>query len=69
MMKAKLALVLVAAVAAATLTFAAASKSTTGLTGQPLTKCVPTADGKFICKESGKVMDEPCCIKRCCLNK
>ena len=69
MMKAKLALVIVAAVAAATLAVTAASKSTTGLTGKPLTKCVPTGEGKFICKETGKVMDEPCCIKRCCLNK
>ena len=65
MMKAKLALAIVALVAAATLAVAAASKSISGPAAHPLTKCVPTADGKFICKEIGAVMDEPCCVKRC----
>ena len=69
MTRTKFVLAIVAAVAAVTLAVAASSKSTTGLTGQPLTKCVPTADGKFVCKETGAVMDEPCCIKRCCPNK
>ena len=68
-MKAKIALAIVTAVAAATLALAAASESNTGLTSQSLTKCVATEDGKFICKETGAVMDEPCCIKRCCPNK
>ena len=69
MTKAKFVLAIVAAVAAATLAVAATSKSATGLSSQALTKRIPTADGKFICKETGKVMDEPCCMKRCCPNQ
>jgi hypothetical protein len=29
-------------------------------------RCVPTADGKFMCKATGEIMDEPCCERPCC---
>lgn len=24
-------------------------------------KCYPTADGKYVCKATGEIMDKPCC--------
>lgn len=34
-----------------------------------LTQCVATADGKFKCKATGVIMDEPCCVKACCAKR
>ena len=56
MTKGKFVLGIVAAVAAATLAVAATSKSATGSSSQALTKCTPTADGKF--KVNAKGMEE-----------
>lgn len=54
--------IVAAAVAGIASVFASQAGKLDKITG----RCYPTADGKFVCKTTGKVMNEPCCDQPCC---
>ena len=55
---------LLASVALAAITLATVFATARGTSDSA--KCYPTANGKYVCKATGEIMDKPCCQNSCC---